>query len=164
MGVDGAEFKNEMHFMYFGAIISSRNGTEGSNFHIWNIVITSIEMSGNRLVSIVTNGSTAVLTKPCLQKSSSFSNIKHATSTSWDVVDEMGGGAREMVFDIILRFRCQNGGGRIYEVTSSTLTHTTRKWAVMLVYCICITSLFHFVLVYQHIMQLSPSFLLNILC
>ena len=131
MGVHGAESGNKTHFMSFAAIIATRNATEGSNFHIWNTVITSIEMSGNRLVSIATNDSAAVLTKPCPQKSSSFSNVKHATSTAWDAVDEMGGGAREMVLDMILRFRCQNSGGRIYEVTSFTLTHTTRKRAVM---------------------------------
>ena len=35
-----------------------------------------------------------MLTKPCPQtRSSSFSNIKHATSTVRDAVDKMGGGA-----------------------------------------------------------------------
>jgi hypothetical protein len=29
----------------------------------------------------------------------------------------MGGGAREMVLDIVLIFRCRNGGGRICEIT-----------------------------------------------
>ena len=32
--VDSAKFGNEMHFMSFAAIIATRNGTEGSNFHI----------------------------------------------------------------------------------------------------------------------------------
>ena len=32
--VDSAMFGNEVHFMSFAAIIATRNGTEGSNFHI----------------------------------------------------------------------------------------------------------------------------------
>jgi hypothetical protein len=34
IGVDSAKFGNERHFMSFAAIVASRNGTEGSNFHI----------------------------------------------------------------------------------------------------------------------------------
>ena len=32
--VDNAKFGNETHFVSFAAIVASRNGTEGSNFHI----------------------------------------------------------------------------------------------------------------------------------
>ena len=40
---------------------------------------------------------TLMLTKYCPQRSSSFSNIKHATqSTAKDAVEEMGGAPREM--------------------------------------------------------------------
>jgi hypothetical protein len=42
IGVDSAKFGNEAHFMSFAAIIASRNGTEGSNFHIRNTVIASV--------------------------------------------------------------------------------------------------------------------------
>ena len=83
--------------MSFAAIVASRNGTEGSNFHIWNTVIATIKMSSNRLVSIIANDSTSTLTKPCPQRSSSFPIIKHALSTTWVAVDELGGGAHEMV-------------------------------------------------------------------
>ena len=34
MRVDSTKFGNEAHFMSFAAIIATRNGTEGSNFHI----------------------------------------------------------------------------------------------------------------------------------
>jgi hypothetical protein len=51
----------------------------------------------NRLVGIIANDCTPMLTKPCPQRSSSFSNIKHATSPARDAVDEMGGGARENI-------------------------------------------------------------------
>jgi hypothetical protein len=44
-----------------------------------------------------------MLTKPCPQTSSSFPNIKHATFTTRDAVDEKEG-AREMVLDMVLRF------------------------------------------------------------
>ena len=44
-----------------------------------------------------------MLTKPCPQMSSSFPNIKHATFTTRDAVDEKEG-AREMVLDMTLKF------------------------------------------------------------
>jgi hypothetical protein len=62
-------------------------------------VIAIIKMSGNRLVGIIANNCTPMLTKPCPSTSSSFPNVKHATSAARDAVDEMGGGAREMVLD-----------------------------------------------------------------
>jgi hypothetical protein len=47
-------------------------------------------------------------------------NVEHATSAARDAVDEMGGGAREMVPDVIFRFRCPNNSGRIYKITGFT--------------------------------------------
>jgi hypothetical protein len=34
IGVESARFGNEAHFMSFAASVATRNGTEGSNFHI----------------------------------------------------------------------------------------------------------------------------------
>ena len=97
MRVDSTKFGNEAHFMSFAAIIATRNGTEGSNFHIRNTMTAIVEVSGNRLVCVVACDRATVLAKPSPQTSSSFSNVKHATSTAWYTVDEMGRGAREMV-------------------------------------------------------------------
>ena len=80
--------------LVFAAIVTTRNGTESTNFRIRNTVITSIKTSGNRLVHIIGLDSSRMLTKPCHQSSSSFPNIKHATSTAGDAIDEMGGGVR----------------------------------------------------------------------
>ena len=33
-GVNGSKFGNETHFLSFAAIVATRNGTEGSNFHV----------------------------------------------------------------------------------------------------------------------------------
>ena len=33
-GVYGSKFGNETHFLSFAAIVATRNGTEGSNFHV----------------------------------------------------------------------------------------------------------------------------------
>jgi hypothetical protein len=33
-GMNSAKFGYEAHFMSFAAIVASRNGTEGSNYHI----------------------------------------------------------------------------------------------------------------------------------
>ncbi len=33
-GVYGSKFGNETHFLSFAAIVGTRNGTEGSNFHV----------------------------------------------------------------------------------------------------------------------------------
>ena len=80
--MDSAKFGNEAHFMSFAAIIATRNGTEGSNFHIRNTMTAIVEVSGNRLVCIVACDRATVLAKPSPQTSSSFSNVKHATSTA----------------------------------------------------------------------------------
>ena len=80
--VDSAKFGNEAHFMSFAAIIATRNGTEGSNFHIRNTMTAIVEVSGNRLVCVVACDRATVLAKPSPQTSSSFSNVKHATSTA----------------------------------------------------------------------------------
>ena len=87
-------------------------------------------MSGNRLVHIIGLDSSTMLTKPCPQSSSSFPNIKHATSTAGDAIDEMGGGARKLVLNLIIGFRCPNGGGRVYVITSFTIASLTRKRSV----------------------------------
>ena len=60
-----------------------------------------VKVSDNRLVCIVACDSATVLAKPSPQTSSSFSNVKHATPTTWYTVDEMGRGAREMVLDVV---------------------------------------------------------------
>ena len=127
--VDSAKFGNEAHFMSFAAIIATRNGTEGSNFHIRNTMTAIVEVSGNRLVCIVACDRATVLAKPSPQTSSSFSNVKHATSTTWYTVDEMGRGAREMVLDVVNKFRCRNSGRGIYKLASFTLAHSTRESA-----------------------------------
>ncbi len=33
-GVYGSKFGNDTHFLSFAAIVATRNGTEGSNFHV----------------------------------------------------------------------------------------------------------------------------------
>ncbi len=38
-GVYGSKFGNETHFLSFAAIVATRNGTEGSKFHVWNAMI-----------------------------------------------------------------------------------------------------------------------------
>ena len=75
-----------------------------------------VEVSGNRLVCIVACDNATVLAKPSPQTSSSFSNVKHATSTAGYTVDEMGRGAREMVLDVVDKFRCRNNGRGIYKL------------------------------------------------
>ena len=84
-------------------------------------------MSGNRLVHIIGLDSSTMLTKPCPQSSSSFPNIKHATSTAGDAIDEMEAGARKLVLNLIIGFRCRNGGGRVYVIASFTIASFTRK-------------------------------------
>ncbi len=88
---------------------------------------TRIEMSGNRLVSIVGRNCMTMFTEPCPELSSSFSNVKYATSTAGYTVNEMGGSAREIVLDIASEFGCRNDSGGIYKLTSFTLGYSTRK-------------------------------------
>ena len=66
--MNGSNFKNETLFVSFTAIITTRNEWNGTNFDVGNRVVSSINMSRNRLVKSV-------------QKPSSFSrsivNIKY---------------------------------------------------------------------------------------
>ena len=41
----GSNFKNEMLFVSFTAIITTRNGCDGTNFYIGNRKVSSIKMS-----------------------------------------------------------------------------------------------------------------------
>ena len=65
--------------------------------------------------------------KPCPERSSSFFNVKHATSTASHAVDEVKRGVSEMVVDVINKIRCRNSGGDIYKYTSFTLAHPQGK-------------------------------------
>ncbi len=44
-GMYGSKFESETHFMSFAAIVATRNGTEGLNFHVRNVMTTRIKMS-----------------------------------------------------------------------------------------------------------------------
>ena len=68
--------------MSFAAVVATRNGTEGSNFHIRDTMTAIVEVSSNRLVCIVACDRATVLAKSSPQTSSSSSNVKHATSTA----------------------------------------------------------------------------------
>ncbi len=61
-GVYGSKIGNEMHFLSFAAIVPTRNGTEGSNFHVRNAMTARTKMSDNRLVG---SNCTTMLTEPC---------------------------------------------------------------------------------------------------
>jgi hypothetical protein len=52
-------------------------------------------------------------------------HIKHVTSAARDAVDEMGGGTREMVLDVKIRFGCRNNSGS--ESTKSQVLHFDDK-------------------------------------
>ena len=53
VGMNGSNFKNETLFLSFTAIITTKNGSDGTNFYIRNRMVDSIEMSRNRLVNII---------------------------------------------------------------------------------------------------------------
>ena len=102
----------------------------------WEIKSETLELPvlkclANRLVGIIANDFAPMLTKPCPQRPSSFSNIKNATSTAWDAVGEMGGGAPEIVFDMVLRFWGRNDGSRVYNITCFAFTNPARKRVIM---------------------------------
>ena len=61
--MNGSNFKNETFFVSFTAIITTRNGSDGTNFHIGNRVVNSIKMSRNRLVNIIVPYGTKVFSK-----------------------------------------------------------------------------------------------------
>ena len=80
--MNSAKFGNDTYFMSFAAFIATRNGIEGTDFHVRNIMTAIVEVYGNRLVGIVGCDSMTVLAKPCPQRFFSFSNVKNATSTA----------------------------------------------------------------------------------
>ena len=101
----------------------------GLEFFIRNTMTFIVKVSGNRLVCIVGGDSAKVLAKPCPQRSFSFSNVKHVTSTARYTLDEEGRGAPEMVLDVVSQFSCQHHGGEINKLASFTLVHPTTESA-----------------------------------
>ena len=93
----------------------------------YKYVILSIKISDNRLISIIANDCTPMLTKPYLKRSFNFPNIKQAISTAY----EMQRGAREMVLDMVLRFWCRNGGGIFYKTTGIAFGNLARKRPIL---------------------------------
>ena len=63
VGVNGSNFKNETLFVSFTAIITTRNGWNGTNVYTGNRVVTSIKMSRNRLVNMIVPYGTKVFSK-----------------------------------------------------------------------------------------------------
>ena len=47
-------------------------------------------------------------------------------ATAHITIYEMGGGAREILLDIVTEFRCRNDSGGIYKLTNFTLGYPTR--------------------------------------
>ena len=112
MKVNSTKLANVTYFMFFAAIIATRKGEKGSNFHdcmiLWFPLLKCQTIGWHRYQWQHTN---------VHQKSSSFSDTKHATFTACDAVDEMGGSAREMVFD------CRE----IFELTGFTLRQPDKQ-------------------------------------
>ena len=67
---------DETHFMSFTAIVSTRDGTEGSNFPIRDTMITGGKMSGNSFGVIVVVDRLTMFTKPYPLRSSSLADIQ----------------------------------------------------------------------------------------
>ena len=61
VGMNSSNFKNETLFVSFMAIITTRNGSDGTNFFIRNRVVNSIKKSRNRLVNMIVPYGTKVL-------------------------------------------------------------------------------------------------------
>ena len=59
-----AKVVDESHSLSFAAIIGTRDGTEGTNSHIRDIMTARRKMSGNRFGVIVIVNRRTVFTKP----------------------------------------------------------------------------------------------------
>lgn len=94
MGMNNTRFRRR--FMAFMVIIATWNGTESLNFYTKKNMATSIEISGNGMVKIITGDSTAMLSKACSQVTSHL-GLR-------DTVSLMRRGAPKMLVDVALCF------------------------------------------------------------
>ena len=117
LGMNGSNFKNETLFVSFTAIITTRNGWNGTNFYVGNRVVSCIKMSRNRLVNIIVPYGTNVFIKSVRETSVRFTDVKFATFNARNAVNEVGGGACKIVPNHEIGFRSGNRCGRVEERT-----------------------------------------------
>ena len=91
--MNGSNINNETLFVSFMAIITTRNGSDGTNFFIRNRVVNSIKKSRNRLVNMIVPYGTKLFSKSVRWTSTRFTNVKFATFTGRNAVNDVGGGA-----------------------------------------------------------------------
>ena len=88
--MERTNFKNETLFLSFTAMITSGNGRNGTNFHIRNRMVNTIEMSRDGLIDIVVSNGTQMFGKPVGKTSASFTDVKLTTFTARDAVNDVG--------------------------------------------------------------------------
>ena len=97
VGMNCSNFKNETLFVSFMAIVTTRNGWNCTNFYLGNRVVSSIKMSRNRLVNIIVPYATKMFSKYIRYTSARFTDLKFATFTARNAVNDVGGGACKIV-------------------------------------------------------------------
>ena len=98
VGMNGSNFKKWDAFrVFYGYIITTRNGWDGTNFYIGNRMVSSIRMLRNRLVNIIVPYGTKVFSKYVRLTSACFTDVKFTTFTGRNAVNDVGGGARKIV-------------------------------------------------------------------
>ena len=90
-----------------------------------------IKVSRNRLVNIIVPYGTKVFSKPVRWTSARFTDVKFATFTARNAVNDVGGGACKIVPNNEIGFRSGNRCGIVEErtrVTTSTRARKGTRW------------------------------------
>ena len=89
-------------------------------------MVKSIKMSRTRLVNIIVPYGTKVFSKS-VRESARSTDVKFATFTARNAVNDVGGGACEIVPNNEIGFRSENRCGRVEERTCVTTSTRARK-------------------------------------
>ena len=74
--MSSSKLENDTPFLSLAAIIATRDGWDGTDFHIRNRMVCAVEMSGYRLVNIVVPYETKMLGKSVRETSAQFLRCK----------------------------------------------------------------------------------------
>ena len=90
-------------------------------------MVSSVEMSRNRLVNITVLYGTKVFSKSVRQTLARFADVKFTTFNARNAVNDVGGAACKIVLNEEIGFRSGNGCGRVEERTRVTTNTRARK-------------------------------------
>ena len=126
VGMNVSNFKNKTLFVFLRQSLAPEI-SDGTNFHIGNRVINGIKIWRKRPVDIIVPYGTNFFLQICQIDDGRFTDVKFATFTETNTVNDVGGGVYKIVPKNETGFRSGNRCGRFEERTRVTTSTRARK-------------------------------------